>query len=51
MRRFPVRPSDFLDLFGVLCLTALAFLVWPPAALGVLGASALVASWAMERKR
>ena len=50
MRRFQVRPSDFLDLLGVLCLSALAFLIWPPAALGVIGVSALVASWAMERK-
>ncbi len=50
MRRFPVRLSDFLDLLGVLCLAVLAFLVWPPAALGVVGVSALVASWAMERK-
>lgn len=51
MRRFPVRPSDFLDLLGILCLAALAFLIWPPAALGVVGVSALAASWTMERKR
>lgn len=51
MRRFPVSLSDFLDLLGVVCLAALAFLVWPPAALGVIGVSALVASWSMERKQ
>lgn len=51
MRRFPVHLSDFLDLLGVACLAVLAFLVWPPAALGVVGVAALLASWSMERKR
>ena len=37
-----------LDLLGVLCFAALAFMVWPPAALGVLGVAALVASYALE---
>lgn len=45
-----MRLSDFLDIFGVLCLAGLAFIVWPPAALGVVGVAALVASWAMERR-
>jgi len=37
-----------LDLLGAACLAALAFFVWPPAALGVVGVGALVASWKLE---
>lgn len=38
-----------LELFGVLCLAALAFCIWPPAALGVFGVAALGASYALEK--
>ena len=40
-----------LELFGVLCLAALAFFIWPPAALGVVGVAAIGASYARERAR
>lgn len=44
-----MRLTDFLDLLGVLCLTSLAFLIWPPAALGVFGVACIVASWSQSR--
>lgn len=43
MRRFNV--STLLDLLGLACLIGFAFLVWPPAALLVAGAAALLVSW------
>jgi hypothetical protein len=42
--------TTFLDLFGVACLAALAFFVWPPACLGVAGVAALLMSWNLARK-
>jgi len=41
--------TDALDLLGVSCLALLAFAIWPPASLGVLGATALLASWRASR--
>lgn len=41
--------TTFLDLLGVTCLAALAFFIWPPAALGVIGAAALLMSWRASR--
>lgn len=41
--------TTFLDLLGVACLTVLAFFVWPPAALGVVGVAALLMSWRASR--
>jgi hypothetical protein len=37
--------TTILDLVGVLCLAAFAAFIWLPAALVVIGAAALVASW------
>lgn len=34
-----------LEVAGVLCIAAFAFFIWPPAALLVLGAACLVASY------
>lgn len=34
-----------LDLLGIACLAVFAFLVFPPAALLVLGVAALLVSW------
>jgi len=41
--------TTFLDLLGVTCLAALAFFVWPPACLGVIGVAALAMSWKASR--
>lgn len=43
--------TTFLDLLGVVCLAVLAFFVWPPAALGVVGAAALASSYVIESRR
>jgi hypothetical protein len=40
--------TTILELFGVLCLTVLAFFVWHPLALGVLGVAALFAAYVLE---
>ena len=37
--------TDLLDLLGVTCLAVFAFFVYPPAALLVVGAAALLISW------
>lgn len=42
--------TTVLDILGALLLAALAFFVWPPLALGVLGVSCLVASWVAQRR-
>lgn len=41
--------TTFLDLLGVACIAALAFFIWPPAALGVIGVAALLMSWRASR--
>jgi len=41
--------TTLLDLFGVLAVCVFAFLVWPPLALPVLGAAALLLSWSITR--
>lgn len=41
--------TTLLDIAGALLLALFAFFVWPPAALLVLGASALLVSWRIER--
>jgi hypothetical protein len=41
--------TTVLDLIGVTCLAALAFFVWPPACLGVIGVAALLMSWRASR--
>jgi hypothetical protein len=40
--------TTVLDILGVTCLAALAFFVWPPLTLGVVGAAALLASWRLS---
>jgi hypothetical protein len=40
-----VNLTTLLDVFGVAALAAFAFFVWPPAALLVVGAALLFASW------
>lgn len=42
--------TTVLDLLGVACLALLAFFIWPPAALGVVGVAALASSYAIERR-
>lgn len=37
--------TTFLELFGVFCLAAFAFFLWPPACLLVVGVAALWVSW------
>ena len=37
--------TTYLDILGVLCLALLAFAIWPPACLGVVGTAALLASY------
>lgn len=37
--------TNFLDLLGVACVAVFAYMIFPPAALLVVGAAALVASW------
>lgn len=37
--------GTLLDLLGVSCLAAFAAFLWPPAALLVVGAALLLASW------
>ena len=41
--------TTLLDLFGVGCLAAFFWFVWPPAALLPLAAAALFASWSAQR--
>ena len=41
--------TTVLDLFGVVCLAAFAWFVWPPAALLVVAVAALFASWSLQR--
>ena len=41
--------TTVLDLLGIACLAAFAFLVWPPAGLLVLGLAALIVSWRASR--
>lgn len=41
--------STVLDLVGVVCLAVFAYLLFPPAALVVVGVAALVASWKAAR--
>jgi hypothetical protein len=42
--------TTVLELIGVTCLAAFAFLVWPPLALVAVGAAALVLSWVIEHE-
>jgi hypothetical protein len=37
--------GTLLDLLGVVCLASLAWFVWEPLPLGVVGVAALVMSW------
>lgn len=41
--------STTLDLIGVTCLAALAWFVWAPLPLAVVGVAALAASWKAAR--
>lgn len=41
--------TTILDLFAVACLAVFAFYVWPPAALLVVGAAALIVSRGASR--
>ncbi|BDY31404.1 hypothetical protein hbim_05356 [Mycolicibacterium mageritense] len=41
--------TTVLDLFGVGCLAAFAWFVWPPAVLVVLAGAAFLASWIANR--
>jgi hypothetical protein len=41
--------TTVLDLLGIGSLAAFAFLVWPPAALLVIGVAALIVSWRASR--
>jgi hypothetical protein len=41
--------STLLDLVGVLCLAAFAYLLFPPATLAVVGLAALLASRTLTR--
>jgi hypothetical protein len=40
-----VKLTTFLDVFGAAALAGFAFFIWPPAALLVVGAALLFASW------
>lgn len=42
--------SDVLEAVGLLCLIALAFIIWPPAALGAAGLSLLAVSFLRSRR-
>lgn len=42
--------TSLLELFGIACLAAFAYYVWPPAALLVVGVAALVLAWAANRR-
>jgi len=44
-----VKVTDVLDILGLLALIGFAFLVWPPAALLVLGIVLLLASFMRAR--
>lgn len=41
--------TTYLDLLGVVCLALMAFAIWPPLCLGVIGVSALAMSWVASR--
>lgn len=41
--------SNALDLIGVSCLAVLAWFVWAPLPLAVVGVAALLASWRLSR--
>lgn len=41
--------TTILDVAGVVLLASFAALLWPPAALAVLGAACLLASWRTSR--
>jgi hypothetical protein len=41
--------TDVLDLLGITCLALFAGFIWPPAALLVIGAAALLMSWRATR--
>jgi hypothetical protein len=43
--------TTYLDILGVCCLSLLAFSIWPPLCLGVIGVAALLASWVAERAK
>lgn len=43
--------TTYLDAVGVALTSVFAFVIWPPLALLVLGAFALVASWQIQRGR
>lgn len=44
------RVSTLLDLLGVAALAGLAWFVWPPLVLGVIGVAALLVSWQLSRE-
>lgn len=41
--------TTVLDLIGIVCLSAFAWFVWPPAVLLPVAAGALLASWSVQR--
>lgn len=41
--------DTLLDLLGVACLAVLAWFVWPPLPLGVVGVALLLVSWQRSR--
>lgn len=41
--------TTVLDILGIVCVAAFAYFIWPPAALGVVGVAALLASWRASR--
>jgi hypothetical protein len=43
--------TTYLDLLGVACLALFAFAIWPPACLLVVGAAALLMSWAADQAK
>jgi hypothetical protein len=45
-----VHITDVLEVLGVLCLVAFAFLIWPPAAIAVGGVALIAASFFITRR-
>jgi hypothetical protein len=46
-----VKITDVLDLAGGFCLIAFAYIIWPPAALALLGVGLLLISWNTSRRK
>lgn len=42
--------TDVLEILGVLCLVGFAFLIWPPAAIGVAGVALISSSYFLSRR-